>query len=179
MPSDVDGRDDQDGAEAFDEDTIGLDGVGEDDGGEMKTFEELPDVLDVTAAAGDADDDEALIAEDLDDDQIIELSAEQSQAEGEDDDLETRFDDAATPDDLGRDPPRLAEESRFDLHDDDGDDAPAASEIAMSRADDDNPELAFTDDTDEDQLGGKGRASRLESRTLSDDDLKDLGYQRE
>lgn len=42
----------------------------------MRTFEELPDVLDVTQVEGDADDDDALIAEDLDDDEIIALERE-------------------------------------------------------------------------------------------------------
>lgn len=58
-------------AEAFDEDNQNLDGEGE-----MKTFEELPEVIDVTTAEGDADDDDALIGEDLDDDEIIALERE-------------------------------------------------------------------------------------------------------
>ena len=60
---DQDGGDDQDGAEALDEDMLGI----ETD--ERKTFEELPDLLDVTSAEGDADDDDALIGEDLDDEE--------------------------------------------------------------------------------------------------------------
>jgi len=59
---------DVDLAEAFDEDNQNLAGEGE-----MKTFEELPQVIDVTSAEGDADDDDALIGEDLDDDEIIAL----------------------------------------------------------------------------------------------------------
>ncbi len=46
----------QDGAEAFDEDTLDPQELR----GEMRTFEELPDLQDVTAAEGDRDDDEAL-----------------------------------------------------------------------------------------------------------------------
>ncbi len=69
--TDVDtGWDEQDGAEALDEDVVGKDG-------ELRTFEELPDVLDVTRAEGDADDDDALIGEDLTDEEIIELEQDE------------------------------------------------------------------------------------------------------
>ena len=71
------GWDGQDGAEAMDDDTIGRDG-------EFRTFEELPDVLDVTQAEGDADDDDALIAEELDDEEIIELEQEGDAGDGRD-----------------------------------------------------------------------------------------------
>ncbi len=76
--TDVDtGRDEQDGAETLDEDVVGRDG-------EMRTFEELPDVLDVTQAEGDADDDDALIAEELDDQEIIELERDADPGDGRD-----------------------------------------------------------------------------------------------
>ncbi|MET3664934.1 hypothetical protein [Caulobacter sp. 1776] len=71
------GWDEQDGAEALDEDVVGKDG-------ELRTFEELPDVLDVTQAEGDADDDDALIGEDLDDDEIVELEQDNDPGEGRD-----------------------------------------------------------------------------------------------
>jgi hypothetical protein len=71
------GWDEQDGAEALDEDVVGKDG-------ELRTFEELPDVLDVTQAEGDADDDDALIGEDLDDDEIIALEQDE---DGDPDDV--------------------------------------------------------------------------------------------
>jgi hypothetical protein len=71
------GWDEQDGAEALDEDVVGKDG-------ELRTFEELPDVLDVTQAEGDADDDDALIGEELDDDEIIELEQDE---DGDPDDV--------------------------------------------------------------------------------------------
>jgi len=70
--------DDVDLAQAFDEDNQNLAGEGE-----MKIFEDLPEVLDVTVAEGDADDEDALIAEELDDDEIIALERE-SLAETED-----------------------------------------------------------------------------------------------
>ncbi len=67
----VNDAEDLDLAEAFDEDNQNLAGEGE-----MKTFEELPKVMDMTTAEGDADDDDALIAEELDDDEIIALERE-------------------------------------------------------------------------------------------------------
>jgi hypothetical protein len=72
------GWDGQDGAEALDEDVVGKDG-------ELLTFEDLPDVLDVTQAEGDADDDDALIGEDLDDDEIIDLEEDAGDGLDEDD----------------------------------------------------------------------------------------------
>lgn len=72
-----DGWDEQDGVETLDEDVVGKDG-------ELRTFEELPEVLDVTLAVGDVDDDDALIAEELDDDQIIELEQDNDPGEGRD-----------------------------------------------------------------------------------------------
>ncbi|MEH6664060.1 MAG: hypothetical protein V7678_04365, partial [Brevundimonas sp.] len=44
---------------------------------EMRTFEEMPTVHDETSALGDADDDEALIAEDLDNDEIVALARDE------------------------------------------------------------------------------------------------------
>ncbi len=81
----VDGdSDDQDLAETFDEETLG---VGDDGRG---TFEELPDLLDVTSAEGDEDDEAAQIAEEMDDREIVEADADQSLADDEDDDLAAR-----------------------------------------------------------------------------------------
>ena len=177
MTSDVDSNayDGQDGAEAFDEDNQGLDGAGENDRGEMRTFEELPDVLDVTQAAGDADDDDALIGEELDDDEIVELEAEDADADLEDDPTRARFaeDD---PGDLGRSVPPVDGEVGLDLQDDDGGPIPLDAEVRSSRADRDDAELDFTDDTDDEQETSTGRAMRFESRELADDDLEALGY---
>lgn len=76
--TDVDsGWDEQDGAETLDEDVVGKDG-------ELRTFEELPNVLDVTQAEGDADDDDALIGEDLDDDEIVALERDMDVGDGRD-----------------------------------------------------------------------------------------------
>jgi hypothetical protein len=76
--TDIDnGWDEQDGAETTDEDVVGRDS-------EMRTFEEAPDVLDITQADGDADDDDALIAEALDDDEIIAPEREADPGDGGD-----------------------------------------------------------------------------------------------
>ncbi|HWT52483.1 MAG TPA: hypothetical protein VN113_09915 [Caulobacter sp.] len=73
----AEGWDEQDGAEALDEDVVGKDG-------ELRTFEELPDVLDVTQAEGDDDDDDALIGEDLTDEEIVELEQDDDPGDGRD-----------------------------------------------------------------------------------------------
>ena len=78
--------DSQDGAEAMDETVLD-----EDEGlGEMRTFEELPELLDMTRADGDRDDDESLA---LDADEFDENAIDEDDAE-EDDELNYR---AATP----------------------------------------------------------------------------------
>jgi hypothetical protein len=85
-------RDEQDDAEAFDEETLGVGPT------KRATFEELPDLLDVTSAVGDADDDAGLIAEDLDDDQVVEIEADADLADPEDDELAARGDEIAEGD---------------------------------------------------------------------------------
>ena len=62
----------QDNAETFDETTLD----GQSQRGEMRTFEELPDLLDLTQAEGDRDDDEALAldADEFDEDAIVGFS---------------------------------------------------------------------------------------------------------
>ena len=68
----------QDQAEVFDEDNYNTD----EQLGEMRTFEEAPDVLDVTSARGDRDDDEALA-----------LDADEFEAEAFDDQIDLEEDD--------------------------------------------------------------------------------------
>ena len=146
MATDVDGdRDDQDQSEVFDEDNQDL---GEPGGhsSEMRTFEELPDLLDMTHAVGDDDDEAALIAEELDDDDIIRLESDAELADVED-----------------------------DPGGDDIDVAAGEAEPAMSRGADDEVELEFTGDLDELAVDGSGPAS-MEASDLSDEDLDDLGY---
>lgn len=66
----------QDQAEIFDEDnTVG---AGDDvPPAEMRTFEEMVQVRDETSAVGDADDDAAQFAEDLDDGEIVALGRDE------------------------------------------------------------------------------------------------------
>ena len=168
------GWDEQDGAEVFDEDNQNL-----DNGGDMRTLEELPDVLDVTHAAGDDDDDEALIGEELDDDEIIELEADAAEADFEDDDLAGRMPEALDDDEVEEgaiEEVRFAEEARFDVRDDDEyvrDDR--ASERAMSRANND-VDLEFSGDLDNLGAADDEGAAEMESDTLSDEDVDRLGY---
>jgi hypothetical protein len=94
MPTDIEGGwDAQDLAEVFDEDNLSLDGAG-DASADMMTLEEMPDVIDVTSAVGDADDDAALIGEELDDDEIIALAIDGDATDIEDDDLAERMPEA-------------------------------------------------------------------------------------
>ncbi|MBC7166201.1 hypothetical protein [Phenylobacterium sp.] len=65
----------QDQAETLDEDNVI--GAGDDvPPAEMRTFENIRDVRDETSAQGDADDDAGLIAEQLDDEEIVALERE-------------------------------------------------------------------------------------------------------
>lgn len=169
MISEADGDwDGQDGAEVYDEDNLNLEG-----GGDMRTLEELPDVLDVTHAAGDDDDDEALIGEELDDDQIIALETEAAEADEDDDDLAARFDD---DDEDEVDLVRFDGETRYDVDSDkDFMRNDAASERAMRRANND-VDLEFSGDLDDLGISAEDGASAMESDTVSDEDLERLGY---
>jgi hypothetical protein len=93
MSAEIPEAEGQDQAETFDEDNLNLDEAGAPPT-EMRTFEELPEVLDVTRAAGDSDDDDALIGEELDDDEIVELEADAELSDPEDDDLADRMPEA-------------------------------------------------------------------------------------
>src|SRR5207253_2972750 len=87
-----DEADPQDGAEVLDEDNLDL----AEERNEMRTFEELPDVLDVTQADGDRDDDEALA---LDADEFDEDAMNDGDLE-EDDELDYRAATEERQDDL-------------------------------------------------------------------------------
>lgn len=148
MPTDIEAdRDDQDQSETFDEDNQNLDTPG-GRGNDMRTFEEMPDVFDVTSAVGDSDDDDALIAEELDDDEIIELEADEGLADFEDDDLE------------GRMPEALVDQG----------------ESGFPRGDSDEVELVYGGDLDNVSVRDGKHTAAMESRTLADDDLEELGY---
>ena len=157
--------DPQDQAEAFDED-ISRD-PGQGPGPDMTTFEELPDVLDVTRALGDADVDDVLGAEDADEIDDEELSALGDDLAYEDD--EDAEDDTIV--DALEDEP---EDTNL-YGDDDEDDLDTADGMAAVAADE--AELEYVESLDE-TTSNAGRAARhLESRgELSDDDLEELGY---
>jgi len=80
MP-DIDAQPDpQDIAEVLDEDNYNL----REENNEMKTFEEIPDVVDVTSAIGDDDEDEALA---VDADEFQESDFDPEKDLEQDDDL--------------------------------------------------------------------------------------------
>jgi len=180
MPTDLEGDwDGQDQAEVFDEDNQSLDGAGDVDA-EMRTFEELPDVLDVTSAVGDSDDDAALIAEELDDEDIIELEADAELADFEDDDLAGRMPeelDNDSIDALDAEGVYLSEEAGLDLRDEvDEVESDDASELSMSLTGEDEVELAPAGDLDNASVRDGKHTAQMEARNLDDDDLEDLGY---
>lgn len=179
MAADVEGDwDGQDQSEVFDEDNQNLDDAGAP--GEMRTFEELPDVIDVTAAEGDADDDAALIAEELDDDEIIQLESDAELADFEDDDLAARMPEELDDDridDLDPASAYLSEEAGLDIRDEADEVEPdEASELSMSRGEADEVDLEFTGDLDGLSASDGDSAASMEASDLDDDDLEDLGY---
>jgi hypothetical protein len=175
MATDTEGWDAQDQAEILDEDNQSLDADGVVDD-ELKTFEDLPDVLDVTTAVGDEDDDAGLIGDDLTDDEIIALEEDQDDVDIEDDDLATRMPEAFD-DDVVREGEveevYLSEELGVDIRD-----AAEADEDPVERitGGPDDLDLAQAEDADAVSVHDARRATGLESKTVSDDDLDDLGY---
>lgn len=142
--------DSQDGAEAMDETVLD-----EDEGlGEMRTFEELPELLDLTRADGDRDDDESLA---LDADEFDENAIDDDDAE-EDDELNYR---AAT-------------QEREDDIDGQGDED-SFNEDAMDVA----RSIEGLDEEVADASlvsGGEDDVSNFQSKGLNDEDLQDMGY---
>ena len=138
----------QDGAEALDETNYELD----EERNERRTFEELPDVLDVTRALGDRDDDEGLA---LDADEFDADSLEDADLE-EDDELDYRAATAEREDDIDG----LGPEDAFD-------------EDALSASDIDGLDEVRDAGLAE---GGEDDVTDFQSRNLSDDDLKAMGY---
>jgi hypothetical protein len=180
MATDIEGDwDDQDQSEVFDEDNQNLDDAG-GPGNEMRTFEELPDVLDVTSAVGDADDDAALIAEELDDEEIIALEADAELADFEDDDLAGRMPEALDDDSLDlmeAEEVYLSEEARMDIREEvDAIEGDEDSELSMSQGGPDEVELEFTGDLENASVREGKRVAALEAARLDDDDLNELGY---
>src|SRR4051812_38136095 len=161
MASDVNPDfDDQDQSEVFDEGNQSLDGAG-DIGADMMTLEELPDVLDVTSAVGDADDEAGLIGEDLDDDEIIDLETDAAEADTEDDELASRMPEALDGEAEGGDEVTevlLDEEQGLD----DGD-------RTRSRGAADEATLVYAGDLD--NADSRADAADLEADVLADDDI--------
>lgn len=150
-------NDPQDQAETFDETNLGQGGdAGEERSyrvaDERSTFEELPDVEDVTASDGDRDDDEALAldADEFDPDAVGDADLE------EDDELDYRAATGEREDDIdGQGPEDGFDEGRVAAGDIDGVDEVRDAAEAEGGEDD------FTD---------------FQSKNLNDEDLAALGY---
>jgi hypothetical protein len=140
----------QDSAEALDEAMLDEN----EELGEMRTFEELPDLLDVTRADGDRDDDEALA---LDADEFDEEAVVYDDPE-EDNELDYRAATQEREDDIDG----LGDEDSF-------------NEDAMDLA-------ASIEGLDEEVAdaglvsGGEDDVSNFQSKKLSDEDLERMGY---
>lgn len=142
---DLDG---QEGAEAYDT-LLDDDGTGL---GEERTFEELPDVEDLTQLAGDRDDDEAVT---LDADEFDREAVDDADTE-EDDELDYRAATAEREDDLdGQGPEDGFDEARV-----------AASDIEG---------LEETGDALSVE-GGEDDFTNFEAKKMGDADLEALGY---
>lgn len=152
--------DGQDLAEVWDEDNqspdsdriAGRDGL---------TFEDMPSLFDATRAVGDEDDDEALIGEDLEDSEIVELALDDDEDDDDLEDDDLRADSADAYDDEDADPLDLGE----DVDDRDGVARLGADEVELESSGD----LADT-------RGAHSGAPRYESSRLSDEDIDTLGY---
>lgn len=142
--------DSQDGAESMDETVLDEN----EELGEMRTFEELPDLLDLTRADGDRDDDEALA---LDADEFDEDAIDDSES-GEDDELNYRAATGEHEDDLDG----LGDKDPFNED---------ALDVASSIEGLDE-EVADADLA----TGGEDDVSNFQSKGLSDDDLQNMGY---
>lgn len=149
---DDDGYDDQDGAEAFDE--ANLDD--HEELNEMRTFEELPDLLDVTRADGDRDEDEALA---LDSDEFDEDAFDDADLE-EDDELDYR----AAADDRDEDE---FDEDRVDPDSIDGlDEVADADQVSGGEDDFTNFQAKGLSDEDLLRMGYASRAGPQTERAL-------------
>ena len=147
------GFEEQDQSEVFDEDNQALDGAG-GPGADFKTLEEIPNVIDVTTAVGDADDDATLIGEEMDDDEIVDLEADAELADIEDDELAARMPEAS----------RQAIDRRDEI--DGVDKTQDADEVELIYAGD----LNSASDEEADP-------SILEADRLGDDAIEALGYE--
>ena len=146
MPDIDDSPDDQDQSEIFDEDNFDAAQTG-GAGPEFKTFEDLPEVLDVTRADGDGDegdgDEDGFDEDDIDLDDTLGADGVEPEADAQ----------------YGDDGERL---NQIDAESDGG----------RGR---DEVELVYSG-LMENAKGAQASAAHWEARTLSDDDIADLGY---
>jgi hypothetical protein len=127
MPTDID-YDDQDGAEALDETNL------TDDGEDIANFDQLDDVLDVTQADGDADEDDEDL--DFDDEDVDDI----------DDELEGERDDEGL--DVEREPLSAIAGDDQDIEDSVSDDDDSAADFESTElADDDIESLGYADES--------------------------------
>ena len=155
MPADIPEMDDQDQSEIFDEDNLDENETG-GAGPEYRTFEETPDLLDVTRRQGDDRDDPEL------DEADFQLDAE------DDEDLEGGLpedeDGDEAPDTDAYDESDLETEPNLDLLD------------GVTRPVRRDTPLQFVPDV-EALKGAQGSAAHFESRReLDNADLEELGY---
>ncbi|WP_374471382.1 hypothetical protein [Phenylobacterium sp.] len=155
--------DPQDQAEAFDESmTVGGEGsvaLGDDSpldiGEDMRTFEELPDVVDLMQKVGDRSDDEALA---LDADEFDEDAFDED--EGEED---NELDYGAVDDDREDELDGLGAEAGSESMD----------EAAIDPEEIEGLEVVMDADA---VSGGEDDFTNFQSRNVSDEDLKRMGY---
>ena len=160
--ADVDAFDEQDQSEIFDEDNTNPQERGP--GEEAEQLEDLVDVFDVTSAIGDADEDEALIGDEMDDEDIVSSAIDNDDDDDdlEDDDLARRHEDQFSEED--------------DLTGENEEQDPDDLEIAARALDE--VELEYVGDLN-DLAGAASAAQDLEADNLSDEDLRDLDYKDE
>lgn len=161
MPSDLPDYDAQDQAEVFDEDIMGDEGLGPS--ADMRAFEEMPDVYDVTTRIGDTDVDGGAAAQDADeieDDELDDIDLDDDDGEDDDeldDDLEDEPEDNEVFDDDDE-----------DLDDVDGVDEPEDDEVEI---------VSLSDVEDADSV--ETTADYESEDELSEEDVEELGYTEE
>ncbi|OYX34337.1 MAG: hypothetical protein B7Y99_05690 [Caulobacterales bacterium 32-69-10] len=167
MAAESDAPDEQDQSEVYDEDNNELESQRYGGRDNEQTFEDLPDVLDVTQAVGDDDDDddEAAIGDDMDDAEIVARARDDV-----DDDDNIEDDDLLRSEEIALDP----EEDLTDFAD--GEDP--GSRDGLDRTDPDEVELQYVGDLN-DVAAAASAAQALESDSLSDADLRELDYKDE
>jgi hypothetical protein len=161
MAERADDVDAQDLAEVYDEDNLDTDGRRLRLADEELNADDLPNLFDVTRARGDEDEDEAMIGEDLDDEEIVALGREEDE-EGEFGDEEEEDQEDETQGPVGED-------------EEDEDEGFEAARTGARGGGGDEVGLTYVGDVS-DRLGAHSAAQRYEARSLDEDDLASLGY---